>query len=56
MPTGKVGVYACKLTGVTPLGFGIFDRSDEIRALADADRYQNRTGVITLASLDATPC
>jgi hypothetical protein len=53
VPHGKVGVYARKLTGVTHLGFAIYDDGQPLRALVDAARYHHRQGVVTLAALDA---
>lgn len=56
VPAGKVGLAARKLTGVNHLGFGIFDEASDMRAFAEATRYESRGSVTTLASLDAVPC
>lgn len=56
VPEGKVGVHAKRVTGVTHLGFGLYDESDCIHALCDATRYDSARLVNTVEDLEAVPC
>ena len=56
VPEGKVGVHAKRVTGVTHLGFGVYDENDCIHALCDAARYDSTRLVNTVEGLEALPC